>query len=205
MAQFHFHWGSSGQPGSEHTYKGKQYDAELHFVHYNIECGDSLTQAIANCKGPEAVAVLGVWIEAGGRDNHNYKSIIEGLKKVITKGDVAEIKSMDMTKLMPYNLDEFYRYDGSLTTPACNEIVTWTVFKEYVKISKRQLEQFFKLTTTDGVAAPSTDPIPLINNFRPPQALNGRWVYYADLKLRPHHTDWESAPYCGIYYKQVLL
>ena len=41
----------------------------------------------------------------------------------------VEIKSFDMTKLMPHDLDEFYRYNGGLTTPTCNEVVTWTVFK----------------------------------------------------------------------------
>ena len=203
MEQFHFHWGSDGKPGSEHTKRGKHYDAELHFVHYNIECGDSLSQAVANCPDPAkgAAAVLTVWIKEGGEDNHNYKSIIEGLKKITASGDKVEIEPMDMTKLMPYNLDEFYRYQGGLTTPGCDEIVTFTIFREYVKLSRRQLEQFYQLTTLDGVVSPSTTPIPLVDTFRPVQPLNGRTVYYADLKLRPHHNDWESAPYCGIYYK----
>ena len=124
----------------------------------------------------------------------------EGLKKIKASGDKVEIEPMDMTKLMPYNLDEFYRYMGGLTTPACNEIVTFTIFKEAIKLSRRQLEQFYQLTTLDGNGG-SGNPIALIDTFRPVQPLNGRTVYYADLKLRPHHDDWESAPYCGIYYK----
>ena len=52
LAQFHFHWGSStGSKGSEHTMFGNQFDAELHFVHYNTKCGRSLGEAIANCAG----------------------------------------------------------------------------------------------------------------------------------------------------------
>ena len=47
MAQFHFHWGDgNGGKGSEHTLFGKQFDAELHFVHYNTKCGRDLGEAI---------------------------------------------------------------------------------------------------------------------------------------------------------------
>ena len=33
----HAHWGSCAGHGSEHTVDGKQYDAELHIVHYNTK------------------------------------------------------------------------------------------------------------------------------------------------------------------------
>ena len=35
--QMHAHWGSCAGHGSEHTVDGKQYDAELHIVHYNTK------------------------------------------------------------------------------------------------------------------------------------------------------------------------
>ena len=35
--------------------------------------------------------------------------------------------------------DEFFRYSGSLTTPACYESVVWTVFNKPLKISQAQV------------------------------------------------------------------
>ena len=37
--QMHAHWGSCAGHGSEHTVNGKQYDAELHIVHFNTKVG----------------------------------------------------------------------------------------------------------------------------------------------------------------------
>lgn len=36
----------------------------------------------------------------------------------------------------------FYRYDGSLTTPTCDESVIWSVFKDHAEISAVQVRIF---------------------------------------------------------------
>jgi len=41
--------------------------------------------------------------------------------------------------LLPPDTNTFYRYSGSLTTPTCNEVVTWTVFREPISISENQV------------------------------------------------------------------
>jgi carbonic anhydrase len=63
--------------------------------------------------------------------------------------------------LLPESHD-YYRFDGSLTTPPCSEGVTWLVMKEPVTASKAQIAHFARV-----MGHP---------NNRPVQPLNGRIV-----------------------------
>ena len=53
-----------------------------------------------------------------------------------TKDGIAPFKFKGM---LPNDLTKFFRYPGSLTTPLCQESVTWTVFKDPVMISQYQV------------------------------------------------------------------
>jgi carbonic anhydrase len=77
-------------------------------------------------------------------------------------GDKAELPNgFDVMRLLPASKD-YFRFNGSLTTPPCSEGVRWMVMKKPVTASKAQIEQF---TKTIGFA-----------NNRPVQPLNARDV-----------------------------
>ena len=58
----------------------------------------------------------------------------------------------------------YFSYHGSLTTPGCNEVIHWVVFRTPLSIYKRQLRQFRKVFNNKGSR--------LVDNFRPTQPLN---------------------------------
>merc|ERR1719510_1717629 len=79
--------------------------------------------------------------------------------------------SIDPTKLLPAN-KTFFTYPGSLTTPPLFESVTWLVFKEPVEMSAEQLDTMRKLRIGQEEGCEDC----MVDNYRPPCALNGRTV-----------------------------
>lgn len=138
LLQFHFH-----QP-SEHLISGKAAEMEAHFVHQNQATGDLVVLAVLMSEGEMSQALESIWQQ-------------------IPQSDAQTSQVSDLTinalQLLPENSRQYYRYQGSLTTPPCSEIVTWLVLKQPVSISKAQLARFLAV---------------IGNNARPVQALNQR-------------------------------
>ena len=107
---------------------------ELHLVHYKAKHG-SLGDAV-KAGGQDALAVLGIFFEIQQDDNKHIEKLIEAVKEVKENGDETEMKQMPLKDFLPRNTDQYYRYQGGLTTPTCNEIVVWTVFKVRSRIMR---------------------------------------------------------------------
>ncbi|EFX88009.1 alpha-carbonic anhydrase [Daphnia pulex] len=168
FVQFHLHWGSDSSKGSEHLIRSRSHPAELHMVHYNTKYG---TYADATTHS-DGLAVLGVFLKVA--DNDAFRPLVEQLSEVPADGDETTLKNLVSLKdLLPAQTTSFYRYSGSLTTPKCNQIVTWTVFDNPLVISEQQLKKFRSLKNDVEE--------PLVNNFRPVQPLNDRTVLYRSI------------------------
>lgn len=166
-AQFHFHWGNDNTRGSEHTYNGMTYPAELHVVHYNTKYAD-ISEAVSK---PDGLAVLGFFIEVGPIHNCNFGPVIDALKNVPDKGNTSSLTPFKLRHMLPMQLRDYYRYMGSLTTPPCSETVKWTVFRDRLYMSEEQLQEFRKIYFDLSKSKV------MVDNWRPPQPRNGRKVY----------------------------
>ena len=163
LAQFHFH------TLSEHTVNGRHYDMEMHLVHADDAwlAGDTVNGKIA---------VLGVFIERGD-ENLTLKKIFAELPHFDHATGTAETITAEMASdfysLLPSgrNSSDVYSYSGSLTTPTCNEVVSWFVFAKPIEMSNEQIEAYRDLYENESDHS-------RFDTNRPVQPLNGRTVYF---------------------------
>ncbi|KAG4074948.1 hypothetical protein HA402_009373 [Bradysia odoriphaga] len=165
--QLHYHWGDSDDHGSEDEIDGVSYPMELHMVFYKKEYLDS-TSALDHSDGLCVVACL---FEVSDVHNDNFNAFAQVLPRIIeaeteTVFDVAPA----LIDLLPYDINHYFTYNGSLTTPPCSEVVTWIDFKDHIKLSHDQFEDFRALRNKEDRS--------MSNNFRAVQPLGDRIVLY---------------------------
>ncbi|KAG7227099.1 hypothetical protein INR49_022446 [Caranx melampygus] len=107
--------------------------------------------------------------EDGHFENTYYSDFISNLDKIKYAGQSMNISSINVRSMLPENLNHFFRYQGSLTTPPCYESILWTVFDTPITLSHNQIR---KLEST----LMDMDNKTLWNDYRIAQPLNDRVV-----------------------------
>jgi carbonic anhydrase len=138
LKQFHFH------SPSENKINGKPFPLEGHLVHADKD-GNLAVVAVMFQEGAANSLLTKLWEKMPGK---------AGGKSALPGG-------LTVLPLLPKERD-YYRFNGSLTTPPCSEGVRWFVMKKPATASKGQIEQFAKAV---GIA-----------NNRPIQPTNARAI-----------------------------
>lgn len=140
---------------SEHTVLGYHFDAEIHLVH--LYADGSLG------------GVIGVFFdrEKGGRStNPLIQQMIQPTPTEKGRGRVVNLSSW----LETLNIDDFYAYKGSLTTPPCTEGINWRVLQDIQPLSQLQFEYLSGMWLHNDYFAEGN------GNHRKPQPLNERVI-----------------------------
>ena len=122
---------------------------------------------------PDGLAVLAILVRLQRGNNQIWKnlfSLFENIQQperpsISSQEGLKSLSDLSLASFVPASTD-FYRYNGSLTTPGCSESVIWTVFRHQLFISEGQMSFFRSLKDSLGQ--------PLVNNFRPVQQLHHR-------------------------------
>jgi len=133
LDQFHFH------VRAEHLRDGKQHDAEIHFVFKE--------------NGKDDLIVVAVWIEKGS-ENKALKDIL-ALKPNACPNErssgAIKIKMADLVR----NVNHYATYEGSLTTPACDQNVTFLMALEPIQATQTQIDALAVVSVPPGNVRPT--------------------------------------------------
>ena len=84
-------------------------------------------------------------------DNQGLKPIIEKLQYIRNDGSSTYIDKLHLNVLVPLQVKDYYRYNGSFTTPGCDVVVKWIVTENPILgISEDQLLAFQMLRDKNG-------------------------------------------------------
>lgn len=175
LDSFHFH-----HP-SEHLLDGQRFAMELHFVF--VATGTDTGRA-----------VIGVFLDAGGIENPALGAVFENFASTKNKGDKKRmaLTSAALHRALPADRS-YLQYDGSLTTPGCNEDVTWRVFKTPVPVSQAQIDKFTAAIKTPLNFTGETVPV----NARKWRDAGSRVVKLSP-SYAPDDLTGSGALYCGV-------
>lgn len=137
LAQFHFH------TPSENTINNEHFPLEAHFVNTDTQGN---------------LAVIAVMFNQSESNNIELQKLLEVASN--EEGTNALAEDFKVADLLP-KAGQYYRFNGSLTTPPCSEGVRWFVMKEAGSTSADQISQFEEA---------------MGHNNRPVQPLNARKV-----------------------------
>jgi carbonic anhydrase len=136
LKQFHFH------TPAEHAVNGTRAAMEVHFVH---------------ARADGKLAVIGAFLNGGGK-NAAFSRIMKAAPA--TQGQARLEKPLNPRSLAPAQ-GPLYRYEGSLTTPPCSEVVDWHIFAAPVRVAQADIDAFKNI---------------FAHNARPLQPLNRRFL-----------------------------
>ena len=121
LKQFHFH------APSENLINGKSYPIEAHFVHADAQ-GNLAVVAVMFEQGASNPALESLWAHMPAKSEERH----------------ALSPGFQAADLLPATRD-YYRYEGSLTTPPCSEGVHWLVLRQPVFASAEQIRRLTKV------------------------------------------------------------
>ena len=168
LQEFHFH------TPSEHKVNGVHYEMEMQFVHTLDETTDSSGWTWT----PKKTLIVSQFFKAGvGMGTPNWLRELAKAAPSLSKDpeqvipvDFAAISQNVMVGTLPQsgppsslsfrpNYENWFKYDGSITTPPCTEGVQWVVLRNPIFVEKADLNKIIRLQG---------------ENYRPVQPLNGR-------------------------------
>lgn len=166
LAVIRFHWGNDNCSGSEHSVDGRNYPLEVQLIHWNADVYKNIGEAIT---GENGICIIGLLYQVTDEDNEGLAPVIKLLSRDENKGCFSlEVKSaIDPNKIIA-DMNSYWTYQGSLTTPPLSENVTWLISQNIMGLSEKQMNVFRSIRNSVGES--------MADHCRPACPLNDRPV-----------------------------
>ncbi|PHS69300.1 MAG: carbonic anhydrase [Methylophaga sp.] len=157
LLQVHFH------APSENHINGQSYPLEAHLVHAD-EQGNLAVVAVMFEQGVPNKGLEVQTDKYGSRQVIAVASANKWLKNIWSvmpskAGETQKLLTMvNVADILPTNQD-YYRFNGSLTTPPCSEGVQWLVMKKVMTVQQQQIDPFVEV-----LHEPNNRPLQPINS-----------------------------------------
>jgi carbonic anhydrase len=166
---------------SEHVINGKQHAAELHIVH---QMQQHWGKDAFKGKAANEVLVAAIFFDIGDEENPLLEQMLPSPGEQVDKDWTKTLQEpLDLMRALgPILGGDYYRYDGSFTTPPCSEIIKWFVFRQSLSMSLAQWNSFKALFANPA-------------NARPVKPLNDRAVTMNSFKASGEVWDLKTYDY----------
>lgn len=161
--------------GSEHQIDSHSYAAEIQLMSYNSVLYKSFAEAMSKPQGLLGIAIMVDLIREevdstnGGsvinrrKLNEPLEVLLSNLDSIKHRGFSVEVRDFNLSALIP-DSNNFVIYEGSLTTPGCDESVNWLVLNKPLYISRSKVSKIFRflaLKTAKVVALYCVNILPI--------------------------------------------
>jgi len=164
LGKFHFH------VPSEHMVDGQEWDAELQFVAWNKKYKTG-HDALLDETDHNAMTITDVLIKAVDVEPTGvFKVMYDAFNKIVTRNDkkqMVDFGSYTIMDLLPSNIEQLWRYHGSITVPPCLQQIQRSVLKTTVEYPRKLINAIKRIIPCTGR-----------QGRRLPQPIYGRPVYY---------------------------
>jgi len=163
--------GKDSTSGSQHTFAGKGYAMEITL--HSFKLTDDQTP-----EKNRTSAAVSLFYEETKEDNPALSDFISAVERVQKFDEVTSFKTDNLLAMfIPKEVhatypNDYYTYEGSLTSPPCTDKVTYFLLRTPLKIGTKQLEVLRSVTDENGQL--------IAGNRRAPQDLGDRKVIKAD-------------------------
>lgn len=148
----------------------RKYTGEIHFVHKNPDTSQLAVLGFFMQSDPasDINGALHTRLPTNDLPSSDNRTRSEWKKFFADAKNLEEVSqstyvSLNLAALIGRDLDDFWRYEGSLTTPPCTEGVIWTVFTTPIACREQDIDAFREKVFSQ--------------DYRGPQLLHNRTVY----------------------------